>query len=35
MVASQQKEIFWILDFVGEQQTNSRNAEIASIYVVS
>ena len=34
VVASQQKEVFWVLDFVCEQETNGLQGLLASIHVV-
>ena len=35
MIPSEQKEVFWILDFVGEQEANGLEALLASVHVVA
>lgn len=35
VVSAQQEEVFWIFDFVGEQQTNNLQGLFATVYVVT
>lgn len=35
MVSSQQKEVFWVLDLVSQQQTDGLQGLLPSVYIVS
>jgi hypothetical protein len=35
MIASQKKEVFWVLDFVAHQQSNRLNRLLASVNIIT